>query len=110
MWPVKDQFNLRIRAFLKLLSEKKIIIGSLGTKSRTFQAKFHIFTSHSPNSLALDLIMKFSCLNLNIVKDSIYTANYEFNKHYENITIQIYWKKKKKKKKKKKHQKMKIFR
>ena len=30
------------------------------------------------------------------MKDSIYTANYEFDKHYGNITIPTYWKKKKK--------------
>ena len=34
-----------------------------------------------------------SCLRLNFIKDSIYSANYEFHKHYENMTIQIHWKK-----------------
>ena len=38
-------------------------------------------------------MMEFSCLSLNTIKDSIFTANYEFDKHYENTTIQIYWKK-----------------
>ena len=38
-------------------------------------------------------MMEFSCLTLNIIKDSIYTDNYEFDKNYEDITIQIYWKK-----------------
>ena len=37
--------------------------------------------------------MKFSFLCLSFIKDSIYTANYEFDKYYENMTIQIYWKK-----------------
>ena len=76
-------------AYLKLLSEK-IIIGGMGTDARKFQANFHIFTSHSPNSLAFDLLMKFSCLSLNTIKDFIYTANYEFDNHFEGITIQIY--------------------
>ena len=63
MRPVKDQSSLRIRTFLKLLSEKKKIIGGLGAESRKFLANLHIFTLHFPNSLALDLIKKFSCLN-----------------------------------------------
>ena len=57
-----------------------------------FRLIFTFFTSHSPNSLALDLILKCSCLSLNTIKDSIYMANYKLDKHYENITIQIYWK------------------
>ena len=69
---------------------RKIIIGGSGTESREFQTNFHIFTSYSQKSLGLDLIMELSCLSFNTIKDSIYTANYEFDKHYENITIQIY--------------------
>ena len=69
---------------------RKIIIGGFGTESREFRANLYIFiTPHSPNSLVLNIIMEFSCLSLNTIKDSIYTANYEFDKHYENITIQI---------------------
>ena len=91
MRPVTDQSSLRIHAF-KNCWVRKIIIGGLGTESRKFQANFHMFTFHSPNSLALDLMMEVSCLSLNTIKQSIYTANYEFDKHYKNITIQIYWK------------------
>ena len=87
MQPVKDQSSLRIGAYLKLLCEKN---WWFGTESRKFQANFHIFMSYSQNGLALDLIMKFSCLRLNTIKDSIYTANFEFDKHFEDITIQIY--------------------
>ena len=43
--------------------------------------------------ITLNLTMKFSCLNLKTINDSIYTANYEFDKNYANMTIQIYWKK-----------------
>ena len=38
--------------------------------------------------------MELSCLSLNTITDSIYTVNYEVDKHYEHITNQIYWKKK----------------
>ena len=89
----KDQSSLRIHAFLKLLSEKNyliiIIYYYLGTELRKFQVNFHIFTSHSTYSLALDLMMKFSWLSLKTTENSIYTTNYEFDKHYKNMTIQI---------------------
>ena len=82
---------------------RKIITGGLESGSREFQANFHIFTAHSTDSLELDFMMNFSCLSLSSIKHSIYTANYEFDKHYEDMTFQIYKKKftiKKKKKKK----------
>ena len=35
--------------------------------------------------------MNFSCLSLNFIKDSIYMANYKFDKHYENMTMWTPW-------------------